>query len=405
MTTPREDRPLDIIVLGATGFVGRQCVAHLKAHAPAGLRWAIAGRSRERLDGIAVAEGLPDIERIVVDTSDEPAVAAMAGRCRVLLTTVGPYAKYGSAVLAACAAQGTDYVDITGETPWARRMIEAHHEAAVASGARIVPFCGFDSVPSDLGVYMMVDWIRKNWSMSTREVRSAFTAKGGFNGGTLDSALTMMERGELRALANPFLLNPPDRRPGPAPDRSQDLRGPLTDPDLGPVAPFFMAAVNTRVVRRSHAQLAARGADYGPDFVYQETMRAPGGAVGGWAITLGMGAFQGLTKKPWGRSLLRRFAPKPGEGPTAAVMDAGFMSVKFVAEAQDGRKVFGTVSAKGDPGNRITTLILCEGALCLLLDRASLPAAAGLLTPASCMAEALTARLRARGVRFDVTAP
>ena len=404
MTMPREDRPLDIIVLGATGFVGRQCVRYLKAHAPSGTRWAIAGRSRERLDAIAVAEGIPEVERIVLDTADQPKVVEVTGRCRVLLTTVGPFAKYGSGVLAACAVQGTDYVDITGETPWARRMIDAHHDEAVASGARIVPFCGFDSVPSDLGVYMMVDWVRKNWGVATREVRSAFTAKGGFNGGTLDSALTMMERGELRALANPFLLNPADRRPGPAPDRSQDLRGPMADPDLGPVAPFFMAAVNTRVVRRSHAIFADRGEDYGPDFVYQEAMRSPG-LASSWGITLGMGAFQALSRKPWGRSLLRKVAPKPGEGPSEAAMDGGFMSVKLVAEAQDGRKVFGEVRSKGDPGNRITTLILCEGALCLLLDRDALPAGGGVLTPATCMAEPLLARLRAQGMRFEVTGP
>ncbi|MFM2247405.1 MAG: hypothetical protein RL071_3479 [Pseudomonadota bacterium] len=396
------DRPLDLVLLGATGFVGRQCAAHLARHAPPGMRWAVAGRDRARLEAARAAAGATSAELRVVDTADAAAVEALVAEARVVLTTVGPYAKYGDAVLGACARLGTDYVDITGETPWVRRMIDQHHEAAVASGARIVPFCGFDSVPSDLGVWMLVEWIRATWGEPVREVRAAFSAKGGFNGGTLDSALTLRERGDLRMLADPFLLNPADRRPGPAPARSKDPRGTVSDPALGTLAPFFMAPVNTRVVRRSHAIFASRGQDYGPDFVYQEYMRPPGGAVGAWVMMAGMGAFFALSGKPWGRDLLRRFAPKPGEGPSEAQMDAGGFKVELVAEAQGGRTVRGKVASAGDPGNRVTTKIVCEAALCLLYDRAALPQGAGILTPATAFAAPLRARLEAQGFTFVV---
>ena len=398
----RPDRPLDLVVLGATGFVGRQCVSYIARQAPPGLRWAVAGRDAARLEAVRGAAGASAAALRVVDTADAVAVRALAAETRLVLTTVGPYAKYGDAVLGACAQQGTDYVDITGETPWVRRMIDAHHDEAVASGARVVPFCGFDSVPSDLGAWMMVDWIRRTWGQPTRSVRAAFRAKGGFNGGTLDTALTLRERGDMRKLADPFLLNPPEGRARTATDRSADPRAPLTDPVLGAVAPFFMAPINTRVVRRSHALFAARGEDYGADFAYQEYMRAPGGALGGWAMTVGLGALVGLAGAPWGRTLLRAVAPKPGEGPSEAQMDGGGFSAQLVAEAEDGRWVRGRVASAGDPGNRVTTTIVCEAALCLLADRERLPDAAGILTPATAMATPLLARLRARGMTFAV---
>ena len=253
------DRIHDIVLLGVTGFTGRQVAAWFARHVPrTRVRWALAARSAERLAEVrdALGPGFGDVPLLVVDTLDPDAVQAMAAATRVVLTTVGPYARFGDLVVDACVQHRTDCVDITGETPWVRRVIERHHAQARADGTRIVSFCGFDSVPSDLGVWMVARHLREVHGEGTRDVRSAFRAKGGFNGGTLASALHLLAAERPRDLADPFTLNPAGRRPGPAPERSQDLASTHADPDLGQLAPFFMAPVNTRVVRRSDALLS-----------------------------------------------------------------------------------------------------------------------------------------------------
>ena len=410
-------RDLDLIVHGATGFTGRQAAQYVATHAPEGLRWAISGRNATRLAAVrsslqAAGQG-PEV--VVADSHDAVAIDALARRTRVVLTTVGPYAKYGTALFAACAGAGTHYVDITGETPWARDMTDVHHGTAERTGAVLVPFCGFDSIPSDLGTFMMVDWIRREWGLGTREVRSGFRAKGGFNGGTLDSAMTMAEQGTQKKMGHPFLLNPEGmrgegRRAGP---RHADPTGPWRDPDMGSpdrpgrwLAPFFMAPVNTRVVRRSAAVSEQRGQPYGADFAYSEGMLVASRAQG-WGIVAGRGGGGGVLATRLGRTVAQRFLPKPGEGPSEAAMDGGFFTTELVAVAEDGRVVRGRIHGDGDPGNRSTVRMLCESAFCLthLLD--DTPAGAhggGVWTPATAFGPVLLERLRAAGMTFEVRA-
>jgi short subunit dehydrogenase-like uncharacterized protein len=397
-------RPHDIVLLGVTGFTGRQVAAWFARHVPrTEVRWALAARNPDKLAAVRVGLGpdFADVPLLTVDTLDADAVDAMAAATRVVLTTVGPYARYGDRVVDACVQHGTDYVDITGETPWVRRVIARHHDRAAADGTRIVPFCGFDSIPSDLGVWMVARHLLERHGQGTREVRSAYRAKGGFNGGTLASALNLMAAERPRDMADPFTLNPPGRKPGPAVGRSQDLVRTFTDPDLGPVAPFFMAPVNTRVVRRSDALLHARGAGYGADFAYQEAMSVTGLGMG-LGVLAGMAMFPIVGKVGPLRRLAARLGPAPGEGPTEAQMDGGWFSARFIGEGDDGARVIGTVKGQGDPGNRCTVRMLCVCALLLVQDRERLPAGGGVLTPAVAFGDVLLERLRERGMTWEV---
>jgi short subunit dehydrogenase-like uncharacterized protein len=385
----------DLVLYGATGFTGRQTARYVARRAPKGLRWAIAGRNAARLD--ALARELEPTGVLVADSSAPSLVDAMVATTRVLLTTAGPYAKYGTPVLAACARAGVDYVDITGETPWVRRMIDEHHLAATDSGARIVPFCGYDSVPSDIGTLLAVDALRARGE-ATRLVSASFAGRGGLNGGTLDSALTMAESGQTRLLADPLLLNPAHRRSADEAARSRDLRSVRYDADRDVwLAPFVMAAVNTRVVRRSNALLADRDRAYGAAFTYREAMelRTRWQAI---AATLAIGAFEQATRRAVTRSLLRRFGPAPGQGPSERSMDSGFFRTRLVAEGEGGQRLMVTMQGDGDPGNRITVTILCEAALLLATDRAALPdSGGGILTPATALGLPLARRLEAAG--------
>lgn len=394
----------DLLVVGATGFTGRQAAAYLARHAPAGLRWALVARDGERLSAVRERLGAQQADRpcLVVDSLDEAAVRAMVGRTRVVLTTVGPYAQYGEPLLAACAEAGTHYVDITGETAWVRRMIDRHDEAARRSGARVVPFCGFDSVPADLGTWMLAQHQRQQGGAPLALVQGLYRARGGFNGGTLASALGMAETGDGRLLARPDLLD----APGAARDHPRDQRAPVFVPEAKTwTAPFFMEAVNTRVVRRSASLLAGGPADYGADFRYREGIRTGPGLTGRWtatAFTGSLAAFGLLMARPWGRALVRRFAPSPGEGPDERTMDEGFFTLDLWARTTDGGALRGRVAGQGDPGNRCTVRMLCEAALTLCLEEESLPPGGGVLTPATALAGPYLERLRAAGMELRV---
>ncbi len=395
------ERPFDIIVYGATGFTGRQCAQDFAAHA-GGLRWAIAGRNREKLDALATELGGVPVR--VADSGDPASLDALAAQTRVLLTTAGPYAKYGDAVVDACVAHGTHYCDITGEPPWVRRLIDRHHERAAADGTRIVPFCGFDSVPADIGTLALVSHLRAAGT-PLRAVRAAYTTKGGFNGGTLDSAITLGERGEQGQLADAFLLNPADARPRYDRARHGDRRAVTRDPVLGTwQVPFLMEAINTRVVRRSAALAAAPG--YGDDFAYTEAFESRGRAAA-YGVTLGLAAMERLLRTGWGRGLLKRLGPAPGEGPDDAALDGGFTRIRYVAEGPDGPVARARMQYAGDPGNRFTVICLCESARALAGDLAALPGGVGyggVLTPATALGLPLLDRLIARGVDWRIEA-
>ena len=396
-------RTYDVVLYGATGFVGRQTVAYFAAHAQ-GLRWALAGRNREKLEAVRADAGpkAAGAGIVVADAGDVRALATLAQGARVVLSTAGPFALYGSALVAACVASRTHYVDITGETPWVRDLIDRHHTQAARDGTRIIPCCGFDSVPSDLGAWLVRQPIQEMGVPCVR-VKACFSLRGGFNGGTLASALNMLDAGQTRLMADPYLLNPPAARPVAGPD-DVDPMAPHHDIDFQAwLGPFFMGPVNTRVVRRSAALL-----NYGPDFHYQEYLRFGAGALAAVAaagVSAGMSASQAALQLAPVRALARRLAPAPGEGPSEGSMNRGSFRCELVGHGAGGEIVRARIADRGDPGNRATTKMVCEAALALAGKADSLPGGAnlgGVLTPASGLGDVLIKRLRAAGMTLTV---
>lgn len=393
-------RDFDLVLYGATGFVGRQTVDWLARHGR-DLRWALAGRSAAKLEEVrqAAGEGAAQAGVIVADAHDGVTLGALASRARVVLSTAGPFALYGSELVAACVAHGTHYVDITGETPWVRTLMDRHHAQAAREGTRIIPCCGFDSVPSDLGTWLVQEAVLRQHNEPCVEVKACFSLRGGVNGGTLASALNLIDSGAGHELADPFLLNPPGQRPTALAGHG-DPFSPHRDADFGAwVGPFFMGPVNTRVVRRSAALLG-----YGADFRYQEYLRFGAGAPAALAaagLSIGMGAAQAAMRLRPMRRLAGALALKPGSGPSQATMDGGSFRCELVGTTATGKQVRGRISDSGDPGNRATTKFVCEAALTLVRDHDQLPTAAGtggVMTPASGLGAPYATRLRAAGM-------
>lgn len=408
-------RDHDVVLFGATGYTGQLVAEYLvRHHLAGGLRLALAGRDRGKLERVrrelsTIDPGAETLPLLLADALDPRALDEVASSAEVVCTTVGPYAKYGAELVAACARRGTDYCDLTGEVQFMRRTIEAHHEEAQRTGARIVHCCGFDSIPSDLGTWMMQSAMRERHGTTLDEVRFfAGETRGGFSGGTIASLLTALDevsrdRSVARVLADPYALTPGYR----GPDR-RDQTGVRHDRDLGMwTAPFVMASVNTRVVRRSNALLDFA---YGRDFRYSEASSTGKGVAGlarATAMTAGLGAFVGaLAIAPARRLLERRVLPKPGEGPSKEARERGYFVIRLVGKGRtkDGAPVTlrGRVEGKADPGYGETAKMLGESAVCLALDGAKLDAPGGVRTPASTMAAPLLERLRSAGMVFEV---
>ena len=408
------DREFDVVLFGATGFTGRQTVAYFAAHAPSTLRWAIAGRNAERLAeiaaGVPAADGTPR-SVVVCDSTDAEACRSLAARTRVLLTTVGPYIRYGRALVEGCVAEATHYVDITGETAWVRDLIDDLHDSAAASGTRIVPCCGFDSVPSDLGCLIAVNHLRRVHGVGARRVKGFHRGRGGINGGTIASFLAMNETDAAARMRDPVLLNPPGMRGGDRAEAEPDPLMPYRDTDVHAfAAPFVMGPINTRVVRRSAALAELDQQPYGEGFRYQEYWkgRGPLGLIETATMAWGQGLFSLIAGFGPARRALERMLPAPGEGPSESAMDNGFFRLEVVAEGSDGRRIGVDLSDDGDPGNRATVKMLCESALALALDGDALPGGrgrGGVLTPASAFGLVLRRRLEAAGMKFVVRDP
>ncbi len=399
--------PYDLVLYGATGFTGRQTAEYL-AHHPqrASFRFAIAGRSQEKLQRLAAVLDPDGV--IVADGLDGEAIDRLVDQTRVVATTAGPFAKYGDEVVRSCVERGVHYADITGETPWVRSLIDRYDEAAARNSARIVPFCGYDSVPSDLGTLWAVQQLREKTGEACVSVRAYHRGRGGINGGTVASLLHLQREGQTRQLADPFLLNPEGSRPARA-AKHDDPRLPFYDSSIGGwAAPFFMGPINTRVVRRSQALLAdrvAKEADpgYAAGFSYQEywLSRGPFGLLESGTLATMQGLMGGLSATSVGANLLERMAPAPGEGPSDKTMDGGFFSCDLIATGEHGGRFHGQLKGKGDPGNRITVKCLGESALALALDEAGLPAVpGGILTPATAIGLPLVPRLERAGIEF-----
>lgn len=397
-------QPFDLVLFGATGFTGRQLAAYLAAHAPTGTRLAVAGRDRDRLQALQDQVGAK--AAIVADSSDQAAIDAMVEQARVVVSTAGPFHRYSDGVAAACAHRGVDYADITGEAFWVRTLIDRFHDTARASGARLVPGCGFDSVPSDLGTLRTVHELRQRFGQPTRQVSASFKLRAGLNGGTFATMLDLADGRASSAAGDVLLLNPADRASAAERQRSADFSGVRFDADRDCwLCPFFMAPINTRVVRRSNALAAIAGEPYGPEFSYQETLETRQ-RLRARLLATGWPALERLLTTAIGRALARKVGPRPGQGPSAATMAGGFMRVRLLGEADDGRKLLVALSASGDPSNLLTVQSLGEAALLLLGPRDQLPATVdrgGVLTPARAFGLRLLERLERVGWQVTVT--
>jgi short subunit dehydrogenase-like uncharacterized protein len=378
----------DIIVYGATGFTGRLVAEYLAATCGVDgeVRWAMAGRSADKLAAVRDEIGAPASTQLVVaDASDPASLKAMVSRAKAILTTVGPYQLYGSDLVAACAAAGTDYLDLSGEPTWMAQMIVAHEAAAKASGARILFSCGFDSIPFELGVLFTQGLARKRLGHPVPRIKGRVRAmQGGLSGGTAASgAATMAAMQKDPSLAglmfDPFALTPgfkgPAQPDGQSPQHDEDL-----DQDVGP---FMMATINTKNVHRSNL---LQGHAYGTDFAYDEMSVITPGAPTEFTSLGGAGM------------------PKPGEGPDKAAREAGYYDLLFIGLDADGKQVRGSVYGDKDPGYGSTSKIIAETAICLVKDRADVPG--GVWTPGAALGQPLVDRLHARaGLTFkDETA-
>ncbi|HVY96678.1 MAG TPA: saccharopine dehydrogenase NADP-binding domain-containing protein [Solirubrobacterales bacterium] len=388
------ERQLDLALFGATGFTGGLTAEYLARNAPAGLRWALVGRNRGKLEAVRsrlaeLAPGAPAPELLEADAADRAALAKVAEATRVLITTVGPYALYGEPLVAACAAAGTDYVDLTGEPEFVDRMYVLHDGAARASGARIVHCCGFDSIPHDLGAYFTVQQLPEGVPLTV----NGYVRMGGeFSGGTSPPAITGFAR------ARQTLAAAKERRraePRPAGREIHNASPRLRrEPELGGwTAP--LPTIDGAVVRRSAAALDR----YGPNFTYGHNILAKHLATLA-GLGVGVGAVALLAPLPPTRKLLLK-AKSPGEGPSEETRAKSWFKVTFVGEG-GGERVVTRVSG-GDPGYGETSKMLAESGLCLAFDE--LPETAGQVTTATAMGDALLARLQRAGISFELVEP
>jgi short subunit dehydrogenase-like uncharacterized protein len=410
--TPRE---FDIILYGATGFVGKLTAEYL-ARAGGDARIALAGRSTERLEAVrkTLDAAAQSWQLITADATSPSTLDEMAARTRVVITTVGPYSKYGLPLVAACAAAGTDYADLTGEAMFVRDSIDQYHKQAADTGARIVHACGFDSVPSDLTVYALHRAARDEGSGELTETNFVVRSmRGGASGGTIATAVEIMRTASSdpdarRQMADPYTLST-DRGAEPDVGAQPDLplrRGSQLAPELAGLwtAGFPMAPFNTRIVRRSNALLDWA---YGRQFRYTETVSVGSSPLApiASAVMTGVGnamfAVGGRVLHRVPRGLVERVLPKPGSGPSEKTRERGFYKVEAYTTTTSGARYVARMEQRGDPGYKATSVLLGECALALANDRDKLSDLHGVLTPAAAMGDALLSRLPAAGVSLQ----
>jgi short subunit dehydrogenase-like uncharacterized protein len=395
---PPARRKYDIVLYGASGFTGRQTVEYCRQFAPSGLRWAIAGRNRSKLDTVNSA----GVDVLVADGDDNEALNQLAAQTRVVTTTAGPFSLYGTKLVDACVGNRTHYCDINGETPWIRSLIDRHHAQAAADGTRIIVCCGYDSIPSDYGAWLISRHIREVLHSDCLNVSAYFRMDGGggINGGTLAAVFNLAETGQIEMTRNPFLLDPdPASHTAEELLRNADPAGAHYDTDVQAwVTPFLMGSINTRVVRRTQALLSQR-------FEYQEYARFDSSSTARMAL-FGGNVFGSILGSGFARRIIKPFLPKPGQGPSEKAMNEGSVECEFIATAKSGVRVRGVLTGQGDAGNRFTVKCLCESAFVLALSdkahSAAKPGSGGVLTPVTGLGDELTVRLGAAGINFEV---
>ena len=389
-------KDIDIIIYGATGFTGKLCVKYFQS-LDTTVTWAMAGRNLIKLEKVA-KENQTNVEILIADSDDEKALDNLTSRARVILSTTGPFHRYGSKLVASCIKNHTHYVDITGENFWVKGLIEKHHKEASAKGIRIIPSCGFDSIPSDLGTFFAA----KALSQPIKRIESFHSYQGGASGGTLETMFSMGELDLGDDLTDPFLLNPEDSYSNKQKQLSSDRVGIAKKPEISAWSgPFIMATANTRVVRRTEALLALRQESYGADFTYQEYAFHKSWFSAAKSLVLtGLSVLVLLSPL---KRLVKPFLPKPGEGPSESVQENGWFDCKYIVETEEGTKKVFNMSGKGDPGYKVTSKLVSECALCLIEDLERLPGGpeyGGVLTSAAGLGSPLITRLKKAGISF-----
>jgi short subunit dehydrogenase-like uncharacterized protein len=400
----RERRTHDIVLFGATSFVGQILTRYMiERHGSHGdVSWAMAGRSANKLAEVATATGA-EVDRIVVDADDAAGLAEMCAHTNLVISTVGPYALYGSKLVAAVVEAGIDYVDLTGEPQWMQRMIDRYQDRAVETGARIVHACGFDSVPSDMGVWFLQREAQERFGEPCTSISMAVqAAKGGASGGTIASMMNMMDEvsadpGLRTVLENPYALAVEGDRSGP--DQPNVTLPVYDEGHHAWLAPFVMAATNTRVVFRSHSLL---GHPWGDDFTYGEAMimgDGPAGRAKALVMSGGMGGLMGAVGFGPVRSVVGRFLPQPGEGPSPEAQERGFYDLRFHGTTASGDDLMVKVAGDRDPGYGSTAKILGEAATTLMHSDPP----GGFWTPATALGDAyIEALVEHAGLTFEV---
>ena len=407
------NRPYDIIVFGATGFTGKLVVEYLIEHYGVNnelFTWAIAGRNEDKIKKVietlaAKNDQIKKIKFFIADSFDEESLDHLSKSAKLVISTVGPYIKYGKNLVSHCAHNGTHYCDLTGEVPFIRESIDAYDKVAKKNECRIIHSCGFDSIPSDLGVLFLQSEAKKKYDRFCSEIKYYVRAtKGGFSGGTIASMIAISNYIKSKPnlsglLGNPYALNS-DNYESPS---VSSLRSVEWDQDVGLwTAPFIMSGINTRVVRRSNELL---GFKYGKEFIYTEVTSFQKGIMG-YLKSYSMLIFLGLTKflmsfKPTFWLLKNFYLPNPGEGPNREKRDNGFFKILLNGYV-DGNHISCTVTGDKDPGYSGTAIMLTESALSIILNNEEIPKKFGVLTPASAIGKILIKRLKTKGIIFKV---
>jgi len=408
MSTP----PYDLVAFGATSFVGKILCRYLweEFGAQGAIKWAAAARSKAKLEELRISLGgsAAPLPLVVADAADEVSLRRLCASTRVVVSTVGPYALYGEPLVKACAESGTDYCDLSGEVQWIRRMLQRYEATARKSGARLVHCCGFDSIPSDMGVhFLQCQAMKQLGAPCTRVKMRVKVMRGEFSGGTVASLMNVVKEAAAdpalrKELADPYSLCPVGTVPKV---RQPNVRSAEFDVDFGAwVAPFVMSGINTRIVQRTNA---LSGQAYGADFTYDEALLTGRGLKGRFAATAtaaGLYGFMLAAAIRPARAVLERFVlPKPGEGPDPEAQRTGFFDLRFFGTRADGRKIRIKVTGDRDPGYGSTGKMLGQAAACLALDVDKIAKPGGFWTPATIFGDRLIQRLTARsGLTFDL---
>ncbi len=393
------EHSFDLILMGATGFTGRRATAYLSQHAPDTLRWGVAARNEAKLAKVAQNLGLSNEQCFVVDALNKQQVTELVQKTSIIITTVGPFSLYGEELIAACAKHGTHYFDITGEVGFIKSMTDKYEETAQKSGAILVPFSGFDSIPADLTAFLLAKKFEQPEKLS---IDAYYSTHGGLNGGTIATMLNKFESGESKQMNDPHLLT------GPTSQRihkSQHAGYFGYNNELKRwTAPFIMSAINSKVVYKTAALNQAAETPYADSISYAEHF-----SLGKWfnpipfiSTSLTVLSLAILGPRKWFRTFLKKVMPAPGEGPSEESIEQGFFKLLAIARDENNNQHHLRMFFSGDPSNKATVFFLCESALCLHEHKDRFKSVSGFKTPAFLFGDLLVKRLTERGLHITL---